>query len=63
MKIQRIVSFAIILGLASAPVFAQTPGNPPAEKKIQTPAAQSPSSEAAPGNCETDSPRADAYYN
>ena len=63
MKIQRIVSFAIILGLASAPVFAQTPGNPPAEKKSQTPAAQSPSSEAAPGNSETDSPRADTYYN
>ena len=43
MKLQRITLLAITLGLAGAPGVAQTPGNPPAENKIQAPAtAQNP---------------------
>src|SRR5438552_563661 len=67
MKPQRITLLAITLGLASAPGFAQTPGNPPAENQHQAPAtAQNPatsSTETTPGNSEKESARADAYYN
>src|SRR5256884_4670579 len=67
MKPQRITLLAITLGLASAPGFAQTPGNPPAEHQPQPPAtAQNPatsSTETTPGNSEKESARADAYYN
>src|SRR5437764_15121782 len=47
MKIHRIVSFAIILGLASAPVFVQQAGNPTHDMTRQTPGAQTPTSDAS----------------
>src|SRR5215469_2039456 len=66
MKLQRITLLAITLGLAGAPGVAQTPGNPPAENKIQAPAtAQNPAAgatAATTGNSEKDSARGDAYY-
>src|SRR6266568_4754685 len=67
MKPQRITLLAITLGLASAPGFAQSQENPPAENQHQAPAtAQNPatsSTETTPGNSEKESARADAYYN
>ena len=73
MKLQRITLFAIFLGLAGAPGIAQTPGNPPAEKKLQP---QAPAQATAPQatakdpfvdpksvGLEKDSARADAYFN
>src|ERR1700751_5447413 len=67
MKLQRITLLAVTFALASAPGFAETPGNPPGENKRQAPAtAQNPtpgSTETTPGNSEKDSARADAYYN
>ena len=67
MKLQRITLLAVTFGLASAPGFAEPPGNPPGESKRQAPAtAQNPTpgtTEITPGNSEKDSARADAYYN
>jgi tetratricopeptide (TPR) repeat protein len=69
MKLQRITLFAIFLGLAGAPGIAQTPGNPPAEKKSQpqSPASQAPVkdpfAESKPLGSEKHSARADAYFN
>ncbi|MBA0084452.1 MAG: tetratricopeptide repeat protein, partial [Acidobacteria bacterium Pan2503] len=67
MKLQRITLLAVTFGLASAPGFAETPGNPPGENKRQAPTtAQNPTpatTESTPGSSEKDSARADAYYN
>ena len=68
MKLQRITLFAIFLGLAGVPGNAQTPGNPPVEKKLQ-PQTLSPQATAKDPfvdpksvNPEKDSPRAEAYF-
>ncbi len=63
MKLQRITLLAITFGLACASGRAQTPGNPPAERKSQTPtAAKDPFAESNPGSSGKDSARAEAYY-
>ncbi len=63
MKLQRITLLAITFGIPCASGRAQTPGNPPAEKKSQTPtAAKDPFAESNSGSSEKDSARAEAYY-
>jgi len=67
MKPQRTTVFALLLGLAGAPVFAQTSGNPPAEKKLQPQAppqatAKDPIVDPKSVNPEKDSARAEAYF-
>lgn len=63
MTLQRITLLAITLGLAGAPGFAQTPGNPPAKNQGQAQATpQNPAAGATEAASEKDSARAEAYY-
>jgi len=64
MKFQRITLLAITMGFAGMSGMAQTPENPPAEKKSQAPAAaKDPFAAPKQGSSEKDSARAEAYYN
>ncbi|HKE35147.1 MAG TPA: tetratricopeptide repeat protein [Candidatus Acidoferrum sp.] len=68
MKLQRTTLFAIFLGLAGAPGFGQTAGNPGAEKKPQPQApapatVKDPFAEPKSASSEKDSGRAQAYFN
>ena len=63
MKLQRIALFATLLGFAGALGIAQTPGNPPGEKKPQPQApAKDPFADPRAVGSEKDSARAEAYF-
>src|SRR5215831_4882660 len=63
MKLQRITLLAITLVFAGPIGMAQTPENPPAGQKSQTPpATKDPFAEPKSGSPQKDSGRAEAYY-
>lgn len=64
MKLQWMTSLALSLAFAGTVAMAQTPENPPAERKSQVPAAaQNPTVDPATQSPQKDSARAEAYYN